>query len=84
MHYKDTIMGITLDFIKKHRYVGSGNGCRYIIEKNGDEEIQVWLWPDVVCFEETEAEKKEDLHFPLTNEGFMEALEAIYQRVKEN
>ncbi len=82
MHYKNTIMGITLDFIKKHRYVGSGNGTRYIIEKKGDEEIEVWLWPDEVCFEATSDEKKESLQFPLSQEGFMEALEAVYQRVK--
>lgn len=91
MNYKDTIIGISLNYIKKERYTGSGRETRYMLEKKAGEKhedgtadpdlIRICLWPEPNCFEKTPEEVKEYQEFPFTEDGLNDALEVIYQRI---
>lgn len=92
MNYKDTIIGISLNFIKKEPYAGSGNGTRYILKKKAGEKhedgtadpdrLVLCFWPEPNCFEKTDESLKEYREFDFTEEALEEALEEVYLRVK--
>ena len=80
---------VTLGYIKKERYTGSGGGLRYYIQKikpegeEGEEMIEVCIWNEPYSFECTPDEEKHYRRFPLNEEGLSEALDHIMNVCKD-
>ncbi|MCR5120474.1 MAG: hypothetical protein K6B44_12750 [Lachnospiraceae bacterium] len=75
---------VTLGYIKKERYTGSGGGLRYYIQKvkpaegeEGEDMIEVCIWNEPFSFECTPEEEKHFRKYPLNEDGLSEALDYI-------
>ncbi len=75
---------VTLGYIKKERYTGSGNGIRYYIRKKtpaegeeGPDTIEVCIWNEPYSFEATPDDEKHYRSFELSSEGLDQALDYI-------
>lgn len=76
MIQQDMLYKPSFNYIKKERFTGSINGMRYMLEKgNVDEKdfIRVCHWPEPLCFEKTDEEKKTFNEFEFSKEGLDEA-----------
>lgn len=84
---RSNLYRISLAYIKKERYTGSSNGLRFFLEKKqeGEEEavILVCLWPEPLCFEKTEDDKKFFREFAFSEEGLDEAIEYLSEALKD-
>lgn len=78
---------IHLGFIKKEPQTGSHKGIRYMLckktmelegqteeDKKTEDVINVCVWPEPNCYEQTSEELKTYRTFPLTEEGCDEAV----------
>ncbi len=75
---------VTLGYIKKERYTGSGGGLRYYIRKKDPDEgeegeamIEVCIWNEPYSFECTPDEEKHYRKYPFNADGLSEALDYI-------
>ena len=75
---------VTLGYIKKERYTGSGGGLRYYIQKKspaegeeGPDLIEVCIWNEPFSFEKTPDEEKHYRTFPFDGTGLEEAIDHI-------
>lgn len=81
---KDHFM--SLNILKKEVYSGSMKGMRYRLEKTGEkpeEKILVYIWPEPLCFEKTEAEKKVKKEFAFSEEGKEQIVQWLNQKYQE-
>ena len=58
-----------LNFVKKEEYSGSMDGMRYMIKKEGKDQIKVTIWPEPFCLAATPDEKKTVEFFTLDEDG---------------
>ena len=73
---------ISVQYIKKVEYTGGYKGMRYMLKNAGDGEMNVFAWPEPLCYAKAEKETMIKKQFPLTNEGKEEAvnwLNEIYE-----
>ncbi|MCR4585074.1 MAG: hypothetical protein K5686_05060 [Lachnospiraceae bacterium] len=75
---------VTLGYVKKERYTGSGGGLRYYIQKvkppegeEGADMIETCIWSEPYSFECTPDEEKHFRKFPFDEEGLSAALDHI-------
>ncbi len=66
-------IAITLASLKKEAFSGSHHGMRFYMKKS-DEGLDVWVYPEPWCFEQTPEEDKIKKTFPLTASGVEEAI----------
>lgn len=73
-----------LPYINRSVYTGSFKGMRYRMSKemreNEEKALQLVLYPEPFCFENTPEEQKEYMDFPFTEEGFTRAVEYLNQQ----
>ena len=75
---------VTLGYIKKERYTGSGGGLRYYIKKKapaegeeGETVIEICIWNEPFSFECTPDEEKHYRQYPFNEDGLSDALDYI-------
>ena len=74
---------ISIQYIKKVEYTGGYQGMRYMFKKSGDEEMEVSVWPEPLCYAKADKETMIKKQFPLTLEGKEEAVVWLNERHKE-
>ncbi|MBQ8198682.1 MAG: hypothetical protein IJZ76_04570 [Lachnospiraceae bacterium] len=73
---------ISIAYIKKVEYTGGYQGMRYMFRKFSGEEMEVFAWPEPLCYSKADKETMDKKSFPLTVEGKEEAvnwLNSLYQ-----
>lgn len=63
---------LNMNFYKKEKFTGSYLGMRYLIQKECEDDTEVfrvYIWPGPYNFASTENEKKTTSVFPFTPEG---------------
>ena len=74
---------ISIQYIKKVEYTGGYQGMRYMFKKCGDEEMEVSVWPEPLCYAKADKETMIKKQFPLTLEGKEEAVVWLNELHKE-
>lgn len=73
-----------LPYINRGVYTGSFHGMRYRMSKetreNEEKALQLVIYPEPYCFENTPEEQKEYIDFPFTEEGFDQAVAYLNQQ----
>lgn len=72
---------ISIAYIKKVEYTGSYQGMRFLMRKS-EEGMDVFAWPEPLCYSKADKETMDKKSFPLTAEGKEEAvnwLNSLYQ-----
>lgn len=73
-------------FTYNKAFTGSRGNMRYRIIRQEKEEAAILLaavYPQPYCWEETEDEKKQIREFPFSEEGRMEMIEWLNQKIEE-
>jgi len=65
---------ISIAYIKKVEYTGGYQGMRYMFRKFSGEEMEVFAWPEPLCYSKADKETMDKKSFPLTVEGKEEAV----------
>ncbi len=79
---KDPLYRISLNYLKKEAYSGSGDGIRFMLKKGAAPEgegevLELWIWPEPLCFEKTAEEKRSQKLFSFDQEGLDAAVDMI-------
>lgn len=74
-------MGLTLKALKKEPFSGSHHGMRYYLNSSEDG-LNVWIYPEPWCFEQTPTEDKICKHFSFDQEGLDSAIDWINETFK--
>lgn len=74
---------ISLQYIKKVEYTGGYKGMRYMMKNGGDGMMEVFVWPEPLCYSKAEKETMIKKQFPLTEEGKEEAVNWLNEMHKE-
>lgn len=68
-----TTIGLSTKFLKKEKYSGSFGGMRFLFEATGDN-VNVYIYPEPFCFEQTPDDQKIKREFSFSQEGLEEAV----------
>ncbi len=79
---RDPLYKISLNYLKKEAYSGSGDGIRFMLKKEAAPEgegdvLEVWIWPEPLSFEKTDEEKRSKKVFSFDKEGLDAAVDMI-------
>ena len=69
-----------LNSIKKEAGTGSYQGMRWRIEKDGDDQMKVTIYPEPKSFACTPEEQKTSVQFPLPKEGRTQAAAWLWEQ----
>ena len=78
-----SIMGLTVKALKKEPFSGSYHGMRYYLNTS-DDTLNVWIYPEPWCFEQTPEEDKTYKDFSFTQEGLDDAITWINESWSTN
>lgn len=68
-----------LNYVKKEEYMGSMDGMRYMLRKDG-EEMEVVIWPEPYSYGATDESLKQRTRFPLSEDGVMQAADYLNEQ----
>lgn len=68
-----TTIGLSLKFLKREPYSGSYGGMRYLFKTDGDM-LNVFVYPEPFCFEQTPEDQITKREFSFTQEGIDAAI----------
>ena len=75
---------LSLGYLAKAKFNGSYRGMRFMLEKDGEDGLKVWAWPEPYGFDYTQEEKK-SCTVTFDDEGLDQAigwLNEIYEQFK--
>ncbi|MCR5502975.1 MAG: hypothetical protein K6F53_08190 [Lachnospiraceae bacterium] len=68
-----------LKYVEKEDYIGSMDGMRYMLHKDG-EEIEVVIWPEPDSFGATDDALKQRTKVPFSEDGVMRAADYLNEQ----
>lgn len=75
-----------LNYVKKEEYCASMDGMRYMLRQkgsDGEDKLEVIIWPEPYGYAKTEEEKKQRREFELTEKGVEQAADWLNEQYME-